>query len=66
MGDQNAKSYLIGIKFDTRRFIGSLIMNPSSTFRDSEWWVPYGGSKYSKLLDWDEVWYSGVFEVVIY
>ena len=31
IADYNAKSYLIGLKFGTREFLGSLIMNSNST-----------------------------------
>ena len=34
MTDENAKNYLIGMMIDTRKFLGSLITNPSSEFRN--------------------------------
>ena len=57
MADENAKSYLIRIEFGTRRFLGSLITNPRSTYRNSKWPIRYGGRKCNKLLDWNEIWY---------
>ena len=36
MADQNAKSYLIVIKFDIWGFLKSLVTSPSSTFRNFE------------------------------
>ena len=39
MADENAKSYLIGMKFSTQGFLGSLITNLNSKFR-----IQNGGS----------------------
>ena len=63
MADGNAKSYLIRMIFRTRGFLGSLITNPSSEFRNSKWRIEYCGIKCKKLLDWDDTWYSRVFGV---
>ena len=51
MVDQNMKSHLIGIKFGSRGSSGSLITNPSSTFRNLEWPIEYGETK-SKTITW--------------
>ena len=37
MAGQNAKSYLIWIKFYTRRLLKSLITNPNSKFGNLKW-----------------------------
>ena len=55
------QSYLIGRKFGTREFLRSLIMNPSSKFRNSKWRI-----KRRNLLDWDEICNSMVFGVADY
>ena len=34
MAEKNVKTYLIGIIFGTQAFLGSLIMNTSSTFEN--------------------------------
>ena len=99
------QSYFIGVIFQARGFLGSLITNPSSKFRNSEWRIQNGGrkcgvtllgwylvfggfwgqwlriwaqnseirnggsnmaNKNSKLLHWDDIWYSGVFGVADY
>ena len=39
------RSYFIGLKFSTRRFLRSLIKNPSSKFGNSKWLLQYGRSK---------------------
>ena len=39
--EENAKSYLIGIMFGTQLFLGSLITNPNSKFRNPKWWFQY-------------------------
>ena len=41
MADQNEKSYLIWRKCPTREFLGSLITNSRSTFRNSKWRMQY-------------------------
>ena len=51
MADQNAKSSFIGLKFGIQRFLGSLITDRSSTFRNSKWWMQYDGPKYKKFID---------------
>ena len=51
------------LKFSTRRFLGSLITNPSSQFRNSKWRNQYDKRECKKLLDWGDIWYSGVFEI---
>ena len=61
--DKSVKSYLNGMKFGTLGFLRSLIVNPNSKFRNTKWRIQYGGPKYKKLLEWDEIWYSGVFGV---
>ena len=66
MADENAKSYLIGMIFGTSEFLGSLITNPSSTFRNSEWRIQYGGRQCKKLLNWDDIWYLRVFGIADY
>ena len=66
MADKNTNSYLIGILFGTRRFLGALITNPSSKFRNSKRRIQYGGPKCKKILDWNEIWYLEVFEVADY
>ena len=63
MADQNAKSYLIRMKFGTRGFSGSLITNQRWTFRNSKWRMQYRWLTCKKLFDWDEIWCSGVFWV---
>ena len=35
--DLNAKSYFIGMEFDTRGFAGSLITKPISKFKNLKW-----------------------------
>ena len=56
----------INLKFSTWGFLRSLITNPSSEFRDSKSRMQYSGWKCKKLLDWDDIWYSGVSEVANY
>ena len=51
MAEQNTKCYLIGIKFGTRRFLQSLITNPSSKFRNSRCLIQYGDPKYKNSFD---------------
>ena len=51
------------LKFSTRSFLASLITNPSLKFKDSKWRIQYGRRKCKQSLDWDEIWYSGVFGV---
>ena len=63
MADQNAKSYLIWMKFCIRGLLRSLITNPNSKFKNSIWRIQYGGPKCKKLLDLDEILYSGAIEV---
>ena len=66
MADEKAKSYLIGMIFETRGFLVSLITNPHSKFRNSKRRIQYGGQKCKKLVDWDDIWYSEVFGVAEY
>ena len=53
-------------KFSTRGFWEPLISNSSTEFRNSEWRIQYGGGTCKKLLDWDDIYYSGVFGVADY
>ena len=57
-------------KFGIRRFLGSLITNPTSEFRNSKWRIQYGGPKCKKqkimTLDWDQIWYLEVLGVADY
>ena len=63
MAEKNAKSYLIGMQF---RVLGSLITNPESKFRNPKWQIQYGGPKFKKSLDWDDIRYLGDFRVADY
>ena len=54
------------LKFGTRRFLGSLITNPSSKLTNTKWRIQYGGQKWKKLLVCDDILYSGVFGVADY
>ena len=54
------------LKFSMREFLRLLITNPNSEFRNSKWRIQYAGRKCKKILDWDDIWYSGVFEVAVY
>ena len=65
MPDQNAKSYLIGMKFDTWWFLGSLIMNPFSPFRNSNGEIQYSRHKSKNAIDWDQIWYPGILGSLI-
>ena len=49
MTNFNAKKFLIGMKFGTRDFLRSLVMNRSSTFRNLELRIQYGLLKNKKL-----------------
>ena len=66
MADQNVKSYLIEIIFGTREFLTTLITNLSWKIRNSKWRIQYGGQKYEKLLNWNDIWYSGIFGIADY
>ena len=66
MADKKAKSNLIEMIFDTREFSGSLIMNLSSKFRNSEWRIQYGGRACKNSQHWDDIWCMGVSGVVDY
>ena len=50
----------------TRGFLGSLITNPSSTFKNSKYRIQYGWLKCKKLLDKDRIWYLGFLGVADY
>ena len=54
------------MKMSNRGFSRSLIKNRHSDFEYSIWWVSYGSPKCKNLLDWNERYYSGVFEVADY
>ena len=54
------------LKIGSLRYLRSLIMNPSSGFRDSRWRIQYGGRKCKKLLDWNDIWYLGLIGVADY
>ena len=60
------ENYLIGMKFSTRRFLGSLITNPSPIIRNLKCGIQYSRAKFKNLPDWDKIWYLGVFGVVDY
>ena len=66
IADGKLKTYLIGMIFGTRGFLGSLITNPSLKIQNSKWWIPYGGRECEYLFDWDDIWYSVVFRVTEY
>ena len=59
---KKCKIYLFEIIFGTRGFLGSLITSLSWKFRNSKWRIQYGGPKCKKLLDWDYIWYSRIFD----
>ena len=58
MADQNVKIYLIEMKIVTRGFRGCRLQVFTRNFE-----IQYGGLKWKKLLDSDEIGYSGVFGV---
>ena len=43
--------------------MGSLFTDSSLEIRNSKWRIQYGEQKVKNLLEWDDIWYSGVFEV---
>ena len=53
----------MNLNFSTRGFLKSLIMNPSSALKNSEWPIQYGERKCRKLLNWDDIMYLVVFRV---
>ena len=66
MANKKLKTYLIGLIFDSRGFLGSLIMNPSLKIRNSNWRTQYGGRKCKYFFDRDDIWYWVVFGVAKY
>ena len=42
MADENGKSYFFRIKLSTGGFLGSLIINLDTKFRNSKRWIQYG------------------------
>ena len=58
MADQNAKLLDLD-EIWYSEVCGSLITSPSSKFRNSKWRIQYGGKKYKKRLNLDEIRYSG-------
>ena len=66
MADQNVKIHLIEMKIITMEFSKSLIVNLYLKLRNSKWRIQYGGPKCKNLLDWDENYNWGVFEVADY
>ena len=51
------------MKFGIQEFLGSLITNLRSTFRNSKWRMCNSRSKYKKLLDCDKICFSGIFGI---
>ena len=68
MARENAKSYLIGMKFGTYGFLGSLSKNLASKFSNLKWWVQYGGPKCKKqkgLLKCRKVFFAEyIFQII--
>ena len=60
---RNLKIQLIRMKIGSSGFLRSLITNRYSKFQNSKWRIQYGGPIRKNLLDWDENYYSGIFEV---
>ena len=53
IADPNGKIYLIDMKISTRKFSWSLIKNLHSEFRNSKFWIQYGGLRCTNWFDWD-------------
>ena len=51
------------IEIRVQGFSRSMITIVQSDFRNSRWLSQFGNDKFEKRLNYDQIWYTGVFEV---